>query len=106
MLCGFTASTRGGLRVHSARKHSMGKNKAKLVEGVYKRAEEEPVAPIDETVTNNDCDENLCSNENLCMLCGFTASTRGGLRVHSARKHSMGKNKAKLVKGVKRAKEE
>jgi len=59
MLCGFTASTRGGLRVHSARKHSMGKNKAKLVEGVFKRAEEEPVAPIDETVTNNDCEENL-----------------------------------------------
>jgi len=107
MLCGFTASTRGGLRVHSARKHSMGKNKAKFVEGVYKRAGEEPVAPIDETVTNNDCEENLCSNENLCMLCGFTASTRGGLRVHSARKHSMGKNKAKLVVGVfKRAEEE
>jgi len=44
-------------------------------------------------------DENHCSNENMCTLCGFKASTMGGLRIHIARKHNVGKNTVKLVEG-------
>jgi len=137
-LCGFKASTLGGLRVHSSRKHNVGKNTVKRSEGDDKLAEAEPAASNDETISNNNCEENLannaisreekersvdggnvsiildcvnvkesvkhhvenyCINENMCTLCGFKASTQGGLRVHSARKHNVRKNTVKLSEG-------
>ena len=62
-LCGFKASTLGGLGIHSARKHSVGKNAAKLVEGVERRSEDRPVASDEKTNSaNNICDENLVNN--------------------------------------------
>jgi len=61
-LCGFKASTLGGLRVHSARKHSVGKNAGKLVERGEKRARKGPRASNDEVIANKIYEENLTNN--------------------------------------------
>ena len=51
-------------------------------------------------------DEKHCTNVIMCALCGFKASTVGGLRVHSARKHNAGKNAVKLNEGKEKSPEE
>jgi len=58
-ICGFKASTIGGLRVHSARKHNVSKNSVKVFEGDDKPAEAEPVASNDEIIANDNYEENL-----------------------------------------------
>jgi len=64
-ICGFKASTIGGLRVHSARKHNVSKNTVKVFEGDDKLAEAEQVASNDETIANNNCEVNLAKDNNV-----------------------------------------
>jgi len=61
-LCDFKASTLGGLRVHSARKHSVGKKAVRLVERGEKRAKNDPRASNDEMIANKIYEENLTNN--------------------------------------------